>query len=97
MKRFLAMGVFALSLATGGANAAEVFVRFGPPPPPREVVVVRPGRHHVWVPGFYSWNRGGYVWTNGYWAVPPRGRAAWVPGRWAPRRGGYVWVGGYWR
>lgn len=97
MKRFIAIGVFALALTSGVANAADVFVRFGPPPPPREVVVVQPSRRHVWVPGYYQWHHGRYVWTNGYWAVPPRGRAAWVPGYWAPRRGGYIWFSGHWR
>ena len=96
MKKLLSLGIFALALAAGEANAA-VFVRFGPPAPPREVVVVRPGPRHVWVPGYYGWNRGRYHWVNGYWAMPPRHRAAWVPGYWTPQRGGYVWVPGYWR
>ncbi len=97
MKRFLAIGAFALALTTSGANAAGVFVRIAPPPPPREVVVVRPGPRHVWVPGYYRWHHDHYTWVNGYWSVPPRHRAAWVPGHWVPRRGGYVWVAGYWR
>lgn len=97
MKRFLSIGVLALGLSVAGANAAEVFVRFGPPPPPREVVVIRPGPRHVWVPGYYAWSGRHYNWVRGYWAIPPRHRAAWVPGYWAPRRGGHIWVSGYWR
>lgn len=98
MKKLFAIGLFALTLSAGGAaNAAEVFVRFGPPPPPREVVVVRPGPRHVWVPGYYRWVGARYVWAPGYWAVPPRPGVAWVPGRWAHRHHGYAWVGGYWR
>ena len=96
MKRFFCIGLFALTL-TGAAGAADVFVRFGPPPPRREVVVVRPGPRHVWVPGYYRYHRGRYAWSGGRWMVPPRPRAVWVPGYWAPRRGGYVWVAGYWR
>jgi len=96
-KRLLFVGVLALVLMPVGANAAEVFVRFGPPPPPREVVMVRPGPRHVWVPGYYRWAGGHYMWARGYWTVPPHPRAVWMPGYWAPRHGGYVWVHGYWR
>ncbi len=97
MKRFFAISVFALTLAAGGAGAAEVFVRFGPPRPPREVVVVRPGPRHVWIPGYYRWTGHRYAWVAGSWVVPPRPRAVWAPGYWKARRGGFVWVGGYWR
>ncbi len=97
MKRIFCIGVFALALAAGGANAAQVFVRFGPPPPPREVVVVRPGRRYVWIPGYYRWVGNRYLWTRGYWALPPRPHAVWVPGYWAARPGGHVWIAGYWR
>ncbi|HEX6545092.1 MAG TPA: hypothetical protein VF023_02215 [Bryobacteraceae bacterium] len=97
MKRLLSIAAFAIALTIGQANAAEVFVRFGPPRPPRQVVVVRPSPRHVWVPGYYRWVGGRYVWANGYWAVPPRPRAVWIPGRWVHRHHGYVWVAGYWR
>jgi hypothetical protein len=98
MKKFFSVGILALALAIGEANAAEVFVRFGPPPPPRrEFIVRRPSLRHVWVPGYYRWAGHHYVWTNGYWAMPPRPHAVWVPGYWQARRGGQVWIGGYWR
>lgn len=96
MKKFLSIGLLALTL-TASAHAAQVFVRFGPPPPPpRQVMVMRPGPRHVWLPGYYRWQGNRYSWVNGYWAVPPRHRAAWVPGQWMPQRGGYVWMNGYW-
>ena len=94
-KRLFFVGIFALALMPVGANAAEVFVRFGLPPPRREVAVVRPGPRHVWVPGYCRWSGAHYAWARGYWTVPPRPPAVWVPGYWAPRHGGYVWVGGY--
>ena len=94
MKKFLFTGIFALTLAAGAANARQMFVRVAPPPPPREVMIVRPGPRHVWVPGYYRWTGRHYVWTRGYWAMPPRPAAAWVPGYWAPRRGGHVWIAG---
>jgi hypothetical protein len=97
MKRFFSIGILALALTVGGANAAEVFVRVGPPPPRREIVVRRPSPRHVWIPGYYRWNGRHYTWVRGYWTLPPRPRAAWVPGYWTPRRGGNVWIAGYWR
>ncbi len=101
MRKLIATAVFALALGAATASAAEVYVgfgpRFGPPPPPRRVMVVRPGPRHVWVPGYYRWNRGRYLWVNGYWTIPPRPHAVWAPGYWAPRRTGYVWISGYWR
>ena len=97
MKKLLAIGVFAMALAAGTANAGEVFVRFGPPPPPREAMVMRHDRGHAWVPGYYRWTGRHYKWTRGYWAKPPRPHAVWVPGYWTPRRGGHVFIEGYWR
>jgi len=97
MKKVLFSTAFALALMIPAANAAEVFVRVGPPRPPREVIVARPGPRHVWVPGAYRWDGRRYNWARGYWSVPPRPHAVWVPGYWTPRRGGYVFVEGYWR
>ena len=97
MKKILTSAVFALAMLAGEASAAGVYVRFGPPPPPREVYVRRPSPRHVYVPGYYQWQRNQYVWAPGYWAVPPRPRAAWVPGYWAPRHGNYIFIQGYWR
>lgn len=69
MKKLICTAFFALALGAGAANAAEVFVgigpRFGPPPPPRHVMVMRPGPRHVWVPGYYRWNRGRYTLGEG--------------------------------
>lgn len=97
MKKIFFIGLLALAL-TASANAAQVFVRFGPPPPPpRQVMVMRPGPRHVWLPGYYRWHGNRYSWTNGYWALPPRHRTVWMPGQWVPQRGGYVWMNGYWR
>ena len=99
MKKFLLTSVFALAMTAGAAQAGGgVFVQFGPPAPQREVIVVRPSPRHVYVPGYYRWNRGRYVWVRGYWVRPPRYRNAWVPGYWNRQpRGGHIWVAGYWR
>ena len=97
MKRLLSIGIFALALTAGSANAVEIYVRFGPPRPPREVMMVRPGPGYVWVPGNYRWNGHRHKWRKGYWAMPPRHHSHWVPGYWTPRRSGYIWIEGYWR
>ena len=96
MKRFLFTAIFGMALAVGSAHAG-MYVRFGPPVARREVVTVRPGPRHVWVPGYYNWTGARYSWAPGYWAVPPRPRALWVPGYWAYGPRGYFWVAGYWR
>jgi len=97
MKKLLPLGILALALSAATADAAQVFVRFGPPPPPREIVVVHARPGHAWVPGYYQWRGNRYHWRKGYWAKPPRRGAAWVPGYWTPRRGGHIWISGYWR
>lgn len=97
MKKLLPLGILALALSAATADAAQVFVHFGPPPPPREVVVVHARPGYAWVPGHYQWRGKRYHWKKGYWAKPPRRGAAWVPGYWTPRRGGHIWISGYWR
>ncbi len=66
---------------------------------PVEPVYVRPAapyRGAYWVPGEYVWNRGRYVYVNGYWTRPRTGRA-YVRGHWEGGPRGYVWHRGYWR
>jgi hypothetical protein len=98
MKKLLSIAALSLMLSAGAAQAAQIFVSFGPPRPPvRRVIVARPSYRHVYVPGYYRYQGNRYGWVDGYWAVPPRHRTVWVPGYWTPRRGGYFWVAGYWR
>jgi hypothetical protein len=68
--------------------------------PASAAVVVRPtcpSPKHVWVGGNYSWRGNQYVYTNGYWALPPHHGSRWIDGHWKHRRGGWVWVPGHWR
>jgi hypothetical protein len=74
-----------------------VYVRIGPPAPIVERVVVAPGPGYVWVPGFYRWDGGRYIWVAGHHVRPPRGRAVWAPGHWTHARQGWYWVDGRWR
>lgn len=81
----------------GGANAAEVYVRVGPPHPVVEHRRVAPGPGYVWTPGYHRWDGRAYVWQPGVWVRAPRQHAVWVPHHWVHRRGGWVLVEGHWR
>ncbi|WP_337040639.1 hypothetical protein [Emticicia sp. 17c] len=69
-------------------------------PPPTAVVETIPAPitpRHVWVPGHYVARGGTYVWRNGYYTVPPRGRRVWVEGHYQRTPKGYVYRRGHWR
>jgi hypothetical protein len=72
-------------------------VATGPPMPPTEVVVVAPSPRYVWVPGYYSYNRTAYVWVDGSYRVPPRGRTTYVQGNWQQTPKGYKRGKGHWK
>lgn len=59
----------------------------------------RPSPRHVWVDGYYRWDRyhRNRVWVRGYWVVPPPGYTVWVPGYWGYRSGVRIWIDGFWR
>ena len=99
MKLLSATTILAASIfATACAGASgRVYVRSGPPPIRAEVVGVAPGPGYVWVPGYYNYDRGGYVWVGGRWDRPPRVRARWVQGHWQRDRHGWYYVEGHWR
>lgn len=94
----------ALVLAAG-LSAACV----GPPPrgvnyvrvrPPRAQVEIRtsaPGRGHVWIDGYQSWDGDRYRWVPGRWEMAPSGNRKWAKGRWRSHRGQWYWVDGRWR
>ena len=95
-RALLALSIFTASVAESHAQII-VPVR---PPRPRVVVTnrpVAPSPRHVWVEEDWVPEGRGYRWHGGYWAEPPRARAAWVPGHWANRRRGWVWIPGHWR
>jgi hypothetical protein len=70
-------------------------------PPPTEVVVesqtISPGVGFVWVPGFYAWGGGRWVWTHGYWGHPARPGVVWVGPHYVFRGGRHIWIRGGWR
>lgn len=74
-----------------------VVVVSAPPPPRTEVMYGRPSLYHEWVPGYWLWHGGRYVWIQGHWERPPHGRHTWVAPQWERRSGNYVFIEGHWR
>ncbi len=97
MKKLTVISSFLLVLAIflAGCGPSAVVVRERPVAP----VVVRPvapGAGYVWVEGNYVRRGRGYVYSPGYWAVPPRGRSAYRPGYWVQSPRGYYYKRGRW-
>src|SRR5260370_42645723 len=91
----LSASLFAATGCVGGSG--RVYVRSGPPPMRYETFVVSPGPDYVWVPGYYRYDGGGYLWVGGRWDRPPRGRGRWTPAHWERDRRGWYFVEGHWR
>ena len=72
-------------------------VATGPPVPPDEVIVVAPSPRYVWVPGYYAYNSGAYVWIQGSYQLPPRGRSGYTQGEWMKTPKGYKRGKGHWK
>lgn len=81
-------------LAMSGCSG--YFVATGPPAAPSEIIVAPPTVYHVWIPGYYTYQGGGYVWVKGYYTVPPRGKT-YAPAHWIQTPRGYKHVKGHWR
>lgn len=46
-----------------------VLVRDAPPPPRTEAITVAPSPQHVWAPGYWTRDEGGWTWRSGYWTL----------------------------
>lgn len=95
-------GMLLLILTVGivAESTAQVVVRVRPARPRTAVVVhipPSPSPRHVWVAEDWRPRGRGYVWSGGYYVVPPHPRAAWIPGHWVNRHRGWVWIPGRWR
>jgi hypothetical protein len=84
----------------GGAQlltaCSGYLVATGPPPMVNEVMVTSPSPRHVWMPGYYSYNRGNYVFVNGSYRIPPRGKTSYTQGNWRNTSKGYKRDKGHW-
>jgi hypothetical protein len=80
------------------------YTAYGEPPAATDVYYeARPGQVWVngryawvngawaWRPGYYTGERAGYTYVQGYW-----GGGRWYDGRWEVNRPGYLHTGGYW-
>ena len=50
----------------------EIIAAQAPPAPQHEVIGIAPSASHVWIPGYYSYQNGRYVWLPGRWETSPR-------------------------
>jgi len=84
----------------GGAQlltaCSGYIVASGPPPMIDEVVLVAPSPQYVWMPGYYEYSGGSYVFVNGSYRLPPRGRTSYTQGTWRNTPKGYKREKGHW-
>lgn len=95
MKKIISLSVIAFFI--GFTATAQFVIRVRPAAPVVRVRSACPSPKHVWVGGNYNWRGGQYVYTDGYWAIPPANGRIWVDGHWKQKRRGWVWVPGHWR
>jgi WXXGXW repeat (2 copies) len=87
----------ALLIVMQTSSTARVYVGIAPPVPIVEVVPAAPGPGYYWIPGYWIWDGGRYVWRHGYYAIRPGPAAVWVPGHWSHHVRGWYWGPGHWR
>ena len=57
-----------IGIGIGVPRGARYVVQPPPPPPPVRIAPRSPGKHYVWVPGYWAWNGNRYYWQDGFWA-----------------------------
>jgi hypothetical protein len=88
--------ILVASVSFSAAADAQFVVKIRPMAPVIRVRPFAPSPRHVWVAGEYAWRGGQYVYTDGYWAVPPAPGRVWIEGHWKMTRRGWVWKPGHW-
>jgi hypothetical protein len=94
--KYAGMAIALIGGAQWFISCSGYVVATGPPPMVNEVIVVAPSPRHVWMPGYYSYDRGNYVFINGSYRIPPRGRTSYTQGTWQNTNRGYKRSKGHW-
>ena len=96
-------GALVVTLAAGGLGCGpmevesyQVYAADEPPEPYDEYVPDPPGADYVWLPGYWYWSGGEYVWVEGRYGRPPVRGHVWVRSGWVVHGGRYHYVRGYW-
>jgi len=81
--------------AASGSTSETVYL----PTPPQSVEsgasTPAPSPDHFWVPGYWYWVNGQYVWRAGYWGQC-QPDWVWIPARYVWSPGGFVFLAGHW-
>lgn len=93
--------IFSIAVLLTGAHwlvgCSGYVVATAPPPPRAEIVIMAPSPRHVWVPGYYDYRGGNYVYMQGSYQIPPRGRTSYNQGQWQQTSRGYKRGRGHWK
>jgi hypothetical protein len=84
-----------LALPPIAAAGVDVIVDLAPPPAKIVARAPPPRPGHVYVPGYWSWDNGHYVWTEETW-VEERPGFRYAPPTWVPEEKRYRFVPGHW-
>jgi hypothetical protein len=81
---------------TSKTNSGTLVVKEAPPALKEEVQSASPGTEYVWVPGYWDYVDGTFVWRDGTWQVPSSTGLVWIPGQWVNTAAGYQFIPGHW-
>ena len=77
-------------------SVEPVLVTVEPPLPRVEVMPPAPSPNHVWIGGYWRWERGHHVWVGGHWEARREGYF-WAPAHWYHSGNGWAMSGGAWQ
>ena len=99
MKKFLFkfIAILVIGISSSLFADAQVVVKIRPGAPVLRARPFRPGPRHIWINGEYVMRGNDYVYTDGYWAVPPPRYHYWKEGHWKNARNGWIWIPGHWK
>jgi hypothetical protein len=80
----------------GSTTTRTIIAPEAPPAPREESIPVSPGADLTWIPGYWTYERGGYAWVPGHWERPLAASMIWLPPRWVQTPEGYGILPGHW-